>query len=272
MGGIIAIMGMVVSFSCIVLGIVILGGNPIKFVDPASIMLVVVPTFGSLVATYPLNLITKIPAHLKVAFGKPYTAEEHIERILDFSRISRKEGLLALENEQIEEHIMKYAVRLIVDGVSDERTKHALESHLDGITIRHNEVISVYEKAAAYAPAFGMCATVICLIIMLLGLDFTDPNAINNLGINMSAALITTFYGSVLANVIFLPVAARLRLYHKREILCKTIICNGILAILRGENTNLIGEYLYEQLDKNARGNSKSKSDDAGGGRSDAAA
>jgi chemotaxis protein MotA len=263
---------MLVCVVAVVAGILSLGGDIMSFLNLPSVLLVLVPTLGSLVSTYPIELITKIPAHFKVILGNSYKPEEYIEQILDFSRISRKEGLLALENEKIDEPIMQYAVRLIVDGVSDERTKHSLEAHLDGISTRHAEVAGIYEKAAAYAPAFGMCATVVSLVNMLMGLDFSDPNAINNLGVNMSAALITTFYGSLFANIVFLPIAARLKLFHKREIFCKTMICDGILAILRGENTNLIAEFLYEQLDKSARGKAKSKGGEEGGDKSEGAA
>ena len=110
------------------------------------------------------------------------------------------------------------------------------------------EAIDIYNKGAAFAPAFGMCATVVSLVNMLMGLDFTDPDAINNLGANMATALITTLYGSMLANIVFLPIAARLKLLHKKEIFCKTMVCNGLLSILNGDNPRVIKDYLVEQL------------------------
>jgi chemotaxis protein MotA len=99
-----------------------------------------------------------------------------------------------------------------------------------------------------YAPAFGMCATVVALVNMLLGLDFEDPEAINNLGRNMATALITTLYGSAFANIVFLPISGRLKLLHKKEMFCKTMICNGLLSILNGDNPRVIKDYLVEQL------------------------
>jgi chemotaxis protein MotA len=85
---------------------------------------------------------------------------------------------------------------------------------------------------------------------MLMGLDFEDPDAINNLGFNMSAALITTLYGSMFANIIFIPISGRLKLLHKKEIFCKTMVCNGLLSILNGDNPRVIKDYLVEQLSK----------------------
>jgi len=123
------------------------------------------------------------------------------------------------------------------------------------MSIRHNEAIAMYEKGANFAPAFGMCATVISLVNMLGGLDFTDPEAVNKLGGNMSAALITTLYGSMLANIVFVPLAGRLKVLHKREVFNKTLICTGLLAIMNGSSAKFIREFLYEQLSKENKKN-----------------
>ena len=250
MKGLMSIIGMVICLVAIVVGIVILGGDIANFINIPSIMLVVVPTFGALLATAPISLIAKIPAHFKVILGKEYKPGEYIEKIVELAEKARRDGLLVFEKEQVDDPLMQYALRMMVDGLDKFAVKYSLEDSLNGIRERHTEAVSIYDKAAAYAPAFGMCATVISLVNMLMGLDFSDPNAINSLGGNMAAALITTLYGSMLANIVFLPLSGRLKLLHKKEMFCKTMICDGLLAILNGDNPRVIRDYLVAQLNK----------------------
>jgi len=250
MKGLTSIIGMVVCFAAIVVGIIILGGDLQYFLNLPSVMLVIVPTIGAVVATFPMSVLSKVPAHFKALLGQEYKPNEYIDKIVSLAEKARKEGLLAFEKEQVEDQLMQYALRMMVDGLDKFSVKFALEDCINGIKERHNEAVAVYDRAAAYAPAFGMCATVVSLVNMLMGLDFEDPNAINNLGINMSAALITTLYGSMLANIVFLPIAGRLKLLHKKEIFCKTMVCNGLLSILNGDNPRVIKDYLVEQLSK----------------------
>jgi len=244
----ISIIGMVVAFGAIILGVIMLGGEISSIIDPPSVVLVLLPTIASLLATYPLSTLTKIGGHFKVYMGKEYNAAEYIDIIVGLAEKARKEGLLAFEQEQVDDPLMAYALRMMVDGLDKFSIKFALEDCITGIKERHAEAYSVYDKAAAYAPAFGMCATVVALVNMLLGLDFEDPDAINNLGRNMATALITTLYGSAFANIIFLPISGKLKLYHKKEMFCKTMICNGLLSILNGDNPRVIKDYLVEQL------------------------
>lgn len=248
MKGITSIIGMVVAFVAIFSGVVILGGELGDFLDPASVLLVVVPTVAAIVATFPMSLLSKIPSHFKAMLSQEASPSEYIDKIVSLAEKARKEGLLAFEKEQVDDNLMAYALRMMVDGLDKFSVKFALEDCINGIKERHLEAIAIYERAAAYAPAFGMCATVIALVNMLMGLDFEDPNAINALGVNMATALITTLYGSVLANVVFLPIAGRLKLLHKKEIFCKTMVCNGLLSILNGDNPRVIKDYLVEQL------------------------
>jgi len=243
-----SLVGMVVSFGSIILGVIMLGGEVSSIIDPPSFVLVLLPTFTTLLATYPMSTLSKIPGHFKVFLGKEYNAAEYIDIIVGLAEKARKEGLLAFEQEKVDDPLMAYALRMMVDGLDKFSIKFALEDCISGIKERHAEAYSVYDKAAAYAPAFGMCATVVALVNMLLGLDFEDPEAINNLGRNMATALITTLYGSAFANIVFLPISGKLKLYHKKEMFCKTMICNGLLSILNGDNPRVIKDYLVEQL------------------------
>jgi len=250
MKGITSIIGMIVAFGTVVAGIIILGGQIGDFINIPSVLLVVVPTIAALVAGFPVSVLTKIPSHFKVLLGQEYKPNEYIDKIVSLAEKARKEGLLAFEKEQVEDPLMQYALRMMVDGLDKFSVKFALEDCINGIKERHNEAVAVYDKAAAFAPAFGMCATVVSLVNMLMGLNFENPDAMNDLGANMAAALITTLYGSLLANVIFIPISGRLKLLHKKEIFCKTMVCNGLLSILNGDNPRVIKDYLVEQLSK----------------------
>jgi len=248
MKGLTSIIGMVVCFVALIAGVIVLEGNVGDFLNLPSVMLVIVPTIGAVVATFPLSVVAKVPGHFKAMLGQEYRPNEYIDKIVSLAEKARKEGLLAFEKEQVDDPLMQYALRMMVDGLDKFSVKFALEDCINGIKERHNEAVAIYDKAAAFAPAFGMCATVISLVNMLMGLNFEDPNAINSLGVNMSAALITTLYGSMLANIVFIPISGRLKLLHKKEIFCKTMVCNGLLSILNGDNPRIIKDYLVEQL------------------------
>ncbi|MDR2590768.1 MAG: MotA/TolQ/ExbB proton channel family protein [Oscillospiraceae bacterium] len=248
MKGITTLIGMAIAFASIFVGVVVLGGEIPDFVNIPSIILVVVPTVASIIAGFPMATLVKIPGHFKVLLGKESNPTEYIDKIVSLAEKARKEGLLAFEKEQVDDQLMAYALRMMVDGLDKFSVKFALEDCISGIKERHMEAISIYDKAAAYAPAFGMCATVVSLVNMLMSLDFADPEAINNLGSNMAAALITTLYGSMIANIFFLPISTKLKILHKKEIMCKTMVCNGLLSILNGDNPRVIKDYLVEQL------------------------
>jgi chemotaxis protein MotA len=254
---------MIVGFAAIVAGILVLGGDIMNFLNLPSVILVIVPTFSSIISAVPLSTVKKMGAHIKAVMRPEPNPWDYVQQIVDLAQTARKEGLLAFEKVQVDDKLMMYALRMMVDGLDKFDVKFALEDSLNGMKERHAESLSIYDKGASYAPAFGMCATVVSLVNMLMGLDFSDPNAINNLGGNMAAALITTLYGSMFANIIFLPISSRLKALHKKELFCKTMICNGLLAILNGDNPRVINDYLVEQLSK---ADAKGQAAAAGGG------
>jgi len=250
MKGITTIIGMVVAFAAIFAGILILGGDIKDFLNLPSVMLVLVPTIAAIVAGFPMSVLAKVPGHFKALLGQEFKPGEYIDKIVSLAEKARKEGLLAFEKEQVDDPLMQYALRMMVDGLDKFSVKFALEDCINGIKERHAEAVSIYDKAAAFAPAFGMCATVVSLVNMLTNLTFDSPDATAGLGVNMAAALITTLYGSAFANIIFIPISGRLKLLHKKEIFCKTMVCNGLLSILNGDNPRVIKDYLVEQLSK----------------------
>lgn len=214
------------------------------FLDPPSAMI----TFGG---AFAVCLATSSDIKQFVNYLKSFTLifkpvksneEEVIKQIIDLSNVARKEGLLLLEeaaNSQIEDEFVKKGILLIVDGTDPEFVRSILETELECIEKRHKDVISFWENLGSMGPAWGMIGTLIGLINMLGAL-----NDISSVGTNMAIALVTTFYGSLLANWICAPVATKLKANTDTEITLKEIVVEGLLSIQAGENPRIIEEKL----------------------------
>ena len=263
--GVLSFLAMLVSVVVVVLAILNLDGDVMNFLNLPSFLVVIVPTIMSSVTTAPISLLAKVPAHFRVITRKEELAETQIEKIVELANKVRSGGILALEEEEIPEATMAYGVRMIVDGVQEDEIKNALAESMESIETRHFEAIALYEKAASFAPAFGMVGTVVSLVNMLLRLDFEDPAAATALGANMSTALITTLYGALMANILLLPIAARLRILHRREMFNKSLICTGLMAIQHGNSPTFIYELLCEQLNAEKRKNVSNSKGGKGG-------
>ena len=176
--------------------------------------------------------------------------EETIRSIIELSNIARKEGLLSLEDSanQMENEFLKKGVLLIVDGTDPELVRSILETELYCVEQRHKEVIGFWETLGAMGPAWGMIGTLIGLINML-----ADLSDVSSVGPAMAVALVTTFYGSVLANWICGPVATKLKANSGSEISMKEVMVEGLLSIQAGENPRVIEEKLKSFLSPERR-------------------
>lgn len=216
------------------------------FYDLPSIAIVVGGTFSALMIMFPLSQFAKIPHHLKIMFApRVYEPEKYIETLVEEAKKARINGLLSLEVdlEEMQDVFMKKSLQMLVDGVDAEEVKIQMEVSLDNLDERHAQERAFYDKGAALAPAFGMIGTLIGLINML-----KDLQDIESVGPNMAVALITTFYGTLLANVFFAPISNKLRVRHEEEYLCMYIITEGVKAIQSGINPNLLQEKLINIL------------------------
>ena len=216
------------------------------FIDPASIFI----TFGgAFCATMASVTMTDFVGGLKSAalIFKSVTVNipEMITKIIELSNVARKEGLLSLEEAagDLDDQFMKKGILLIVDGPDPELVRSILETELDSIEDRHKSKIGFWETCASMGPAWGMIGTLVGLVIMLQ--HMSDPSA---LGPSMAVALITTFYGSVLANWLCTPVANKLKANNAIEIQAKSIMIEGLLSIQAGENPRVIEEKLKSFL------------------------
>lgn len=230
-------------------------GELSSYWDFSSVIITLGSTLASTLTCFPIKDFTNTMKVIKKAFYyKAVSPGDVIGDIIKLANIARKEGLLALEEqgEHMDDDFMKKGIMLIVDGTEPELVRNILETELVFLEDRHSNGVRVFETAANFAPAFGMIGTLIGLINMLRTLD--DPSTI---GPNMSVALVTTFYGSVLANVVFTPLAQKLKVRNSEEILIKELIVEGLLSIQAGENPRIIEEKLKTFIPPKMRKNFK---------------
>jgi len=221
------------------------------FINPQGLAIVIGGTIAAIAASFPLEALKKAPKQIVIAIkGKASKPSIYIDQIEDCANIARKQGILALEPIALEQEddFLRAGIFLIVDALDATKVRGMLESELAYLDERHAEAVTLYEKGAAYAPAFGLMGTVIGLVLMLGNLEFDDPAAAQTLTNGMAIALLTTFYGSLFANLFFLPVANKLQVLNDRELLCKQIVVEGILSVQAGENPKFIREKLISFL------------------------
>ncbi len=212
------------------------------FWNAPSVMITVGGAFASVMIVHPMDKFVNGLKAVSKAF-KNQTVDEGstITKIIELSNVARKEGLLALEEatESIEDKFLKKGIMLVVDGTDPELVRNILETEMIYIDSRHKEVAGFWDKLGEMTPAWGMIGTLIGLINMLGSLD--DPSKI---GPAMAVALLTTMYGSIVANLFAAPFAEKLRIRSKQEMLLKEIIVEGLLSIQAGENPRVIEEKL----------------------------
>jgi len=230
----------------LVIGI-LLGGSLSQFIDGPSVMIVIGYTIAAMMIATPFKQL--VPGAIKIALLilKPYAvnANEIIEKFVALSEKARRDGLLALEADvgELEEPFMKKGLQLVVDGTDPNLIRSIMDTELAGMETRHGMGKGVFINAATLAPAFGMVGTLIGLINMLAQME--DPSAI---GPAMAVALITTMYGSLIANMVCNPIAFKLGSLSAEETGMREIMLEGILAIQSGDNPRIVEERLKAYL------------------------
>ena len=225
-----------------------------NFFDAASIFIVIGCTVAIVIASFPGDTLASVPKHFGVMLNaKKFDPMKIIDELVDLAQTARKNGLLALEgkaNEQ-EDPFFKQAIMLIVDANDPDKVRAILENDIECMSARHEDAASMYDKASAVAPAFGMVGTLVGLINMLSNMDPTSGSS--SIGKDMGVALITTLYGCILAHMVFGPIANNLRIRDSEEVLCKQIIVEGIMSIQSGENPKALREKLLTYVPQNKR-------------------
>lgn len=250
----------------IVLGIGLISGAIMmnttisSFIDPASIAVVVGGTFAAALISFPLKNLLKIIVVVKKAFfSRPVDPVEHVSTLVRLAEVARRDGILSLESHLEEEGLDEFLARglhMAIDGQDPAVIEAAMEKEIESIMERHAGGKALFDNIGKYAPAFGMIGTLIGLVVMLQNME--DPSA---LGPAMAVALITTFYGALIANLFAMPIADKLALRSSVEVAAKLLILQGVMSIQAGDNPRIVQQKLLAFLDARQR---KSAEDAAG--------
>ncbi|WP_319561868.1 motility protein A [Marispirochaeta sp.] len=232
------IIGLILGFVMILMSVFTSGGSLSSYVDIPSIFMVIGGSFAALMVANPLQRVLGMMRYLNHALNVPNWGEEAIiSTLVNFSEKARREGLLALEDdlEEVDQEFMKKGIQLVVDGTDPEIIKNLLYNELNQVQERHQDGIQLFDFWGKVAPAFGMIGTLAGLIAMLANLNDAD-----SIGSGMALALITTMYGAIFANLVLIPIKAKLEDRDKGETLVKEIMIEGILSIQSGDNPRIL--------------------------------
>ncbi len=221
---------------------IMVGGGLAAFINIPSMLVVIGGTIAAVLVQYPLNDVLGVISVLRqTLLTKTADSKQLIKTIVDFAEEARRDGLLALEKhiKEIDDDFIKDGLQLAIDGTEPELLRQILDTEMANLEDRHGKGHGILEAFGTFAPAFGMIGTLIGLVIMLQNMK--DPSSI---GPAMAVALITTFYGAVLSNLVFLPLAGKLKERTKEEVKVREMILEGILAIQSGDNPRLVEQKL----------------------------
>jgi len=245
------VIGLVIGLVALLGGFVLEDGHLSALLSPTAALIVFGGTFAVVIVATPLEQLKQIPKTLKIAFtGKSQDPQDVIEELYELSTIARREGILALEEkvERQEDEFFRNGLRLVVDGVDPELTRSMLETELTFIQERHERGARPFEQAGGYAPTMGIIGTVMGLVHVLGSLADVDK-----LGPQIATAFIATLYGVASANVVYLPIANKLKSRSEQETLLRELMIEGILSIQAGENPNILKQKLKAFLAPNLR-------------------
>lgn len=210
------------------------GGQVGVYWDSPSAILVLGGTAFTLLNTQAIEKIKNLFGIVRRGFfHRTPSIARTIEKIVELGEMARREGILSLEKrlEDIDDSFLANGIRLVVDGTAAPEIEQILNAEMEAIDQRHNQGKNILDLTAKYAPAYGMIGTLMGLVAMLKGMD--DPKKI---GPGMAVAILTTFYGAMIANVFCLPLSDKLSYRHEEEMLIKTVMLKGVLSLQAGDN------------------------------------
>jgi chemotaxis protein MotA len=254
----------------VVLGAIVLGGSPGAFINIPSVLITIGGTIGAVAVATPAEELKRLPQTLQSAFSRKKEQDllPIMRSMIELARKARAEGLLALEEEvnRIEDSFIRKSTQLVIDGTPPELVQSIMEAEIELQEEQGAATRRVFDLMAELAPAFGMLGTLIGLIQMLRHLD--SPEA---LGPGMAVALITTLYGSFIANVFAIPVSRKLANQTAEKVKFMEVIVEGILAIQAGENPRIVEEklkvFLPPERRDSLRGAGKARKESAKGAK-----
>ena len=244
------IVGILGAFGLVIFAIT-LGGSLGSFIDAVSIVIVCGGTVGVTLVNYPLpDVLNVFKILIKTFVSKLSKPKDLVDKIVELAQIVRKDGILALEEriDEIEDDFLRKGVQMAIDGQEAGDIEDILYMEMDKLEARHKHGADIFLAIGTFAPAMGMIGTLVGLVLMLQNME--DPSSI---GPAMSVALLTTFYGAMIANIFFLPMSGKLKARSKEELLNYEICISGVLSILAGSNPRIVEEKLFGFLPPSER-------------------
>ncbi len=244
--------GIGVAFGSLLLSSMMDGTSPASFINIPALIIIIGGTAGVTIASVGMASFKRVPSLYKLVFAaEPPDMRGRLDQLVSLADKARREGLLALDAQlgEIEDPFTRNAMQLVVDGTDPEMVHAILEAEVDGMSARHAAGAAPFEKAGGFAPTMGIIGTVLGLVHVLQNLA-----APSTLGPSISAAFIATLMGVGSANVIFLPVANRLKAISGEEAELRMMTLEGILSIQAGDNPRLVSEKLMSYLPPAERG------------------
>ena len=233
----------------LILGTIATGSGALVFVNIPSLVIVLGGALAVVMMRFSLGqFIGAIKTAMKAFLHKSENPEELISTVVELAGIARKEGLLALESQEINNPVLATGIRMLVDGHEAAIVNKALSTEMNETFSRHKVGQSIFKQIGDAGPAMGMIGTLVGLVQMLS--NMSDPKSI---GPAMAVALLTTLYGAMLANMFALPIADKLSLRSDEEKLNKVIIIQSVLGIQEGQNPKVLEELLNNFLPASKR-------------------
>ncbi len=231
----------------LIYGSIFMGSGWSTFFDIVSIIVVVGGTVAALLVTHSFAELKQVGPGVKEFFTySPPVLHDYMNMFTEYSRIARREGLLALDRRLSEnpDEFIRFGLEMAVDGIEESEIDELLRMRINEEAKQRQGLSKLFVNAGTYAPAFGMLGTLIGLIQMMQNLS--DPSQI---GAGMAVALVTTFYGALLANLIFLPMSTKMKGQAAHVMKARQMVRAGVLAIVRGESPSMIEKRLQSFLD-----------------------
>jgi chemotaxis protein MotA len=230
--------------SIMIITAIAMGGSASTFINIPGLLIVLGGSFATLFIKFPLQaVLNAAKVTMNAFFVKVVDPEQLIQELVHLAGIARKNGILALEKQPTSDPFIRKAIEYCVDGYAEEFILENLMNEIQVLQERHETGQRIFRGLGDASPAFGMIGTLIGLVQMLAGMH--DPK---NIGPAMAVALLTTFYGALLAHLVFIPIADKLELRSKHELLCRRLIVDGTLAVQRGLSPRMIQDSLQAYL------------------------
>lgn len=233
------IISLIIGFASMIVSFMLEGGHLAGLLVGTAALIVFGGTIGAVGVSFPSKLLKKVPAIFEVAFKNKKS--NYVELVAYFKNIStttRKNGLLSLESELSNSSMDPFTrkgLQMVVDGMEPHTIRNILELKLEGLDERHREGAAIFEAAGGFAPTMGIIGTVMGLVHVLSNLD--DPSS---LGPKIAVAFIATLYGVGSANLVWLPIASKLKAINKIELNEKMMIIEAVILIQEGANPNTV--------------------------------